>query len=246
MGELSTMKVSDWLAPRRLADGPALSPMDRLWNRFDGMYPNRWRAAFANEKAIQNWRESWAYSFEDEAITQDEIATGLRNCRKMFDWPPSLPEFLKACRPPIDKESAYVEAVEQMRRRHSADAKVRAMESWSHPAIFWAAASFGPDLATYRHDQVAGRWSAALDKALEDYKRGGDRSVVPPPRVALPPPESSLTPEQRQEKIDHLKKELGMTIKSVGSREFDEDERKRRLEELDRKLSERGVSNELA
>ena len=73
--------------------------MDSLFIRFDAIYPARWRSAFTSEQAVINWREVWAGVFVDEGITSEEIARGLKACLKTYDWPPSLTEFLKVCRP---------------------------------------------------------------------------------------------------------------------------------------------------
>ena len=62
--------ASVWIDPR----GGGLSLIDALFNRFDGMYPNRWRAAFANAQAIANWREAWVGAFVDEALSPDDVA----------------------------------------------------------------------------------------------------------------------------------------------------------------------------
>jgi hypothetical protein len=57
---------------------------------------------------------------------------------KTRDWPPTLPEFLKLCRPPIDPEAAFAEAVREMRKRID-----NGLDEWSRPEIFWAAQSIG-------------------------------------------------------------------------------------------------------
>ena len=78
----STAPQSVWLEKHpRLG----VSLMDHLWNRMDGTYPNRWRAAFANEQAIENWREAWADAFSDERITPDEVRSTIAVCRKTYD-----------------------------------------------------------------------------------------------------------------------------------------------------------------
>lgn len=138
-----------------------ISLMDHLFNRFDGAYPNRWRAAFASEQAISNWRESWAEAFDEEGLTPQMISDGLRTCRKTYDWPPSITEFLKACKPQINVDAAIYEAIEQMRKRQ------HGKDSWSNPAIFWAAREVGEfDMITQSFTSIKPRFESALKKVL--------------------------------------------------------------------------------
>jgi len=154
----STFKQSPWL---EIHPKLGISLMDHLFNRFDGAYPNRWRAAFANEQAVANWRESWSEAFDEEGLTPQSISDGLKACRKMFDWPPSLTEFLKACKPPINIDAAIYEAIDQMRaRQHGKD-------KWSNPAIYWAAAKVGEfDMLSQSFSSIKPRFEAAL-KAVQ-------------------------------------------------------------------------------
>lgn len=175
----STAKQSAWLEKH-----PKLgfSLIDHLWNRMDGAYPNRWRAAFANQQAIENWREAWAEAFEDEGIHPGEIKAAIAVCRKTYDWPPSLAEFLKICRPPINYELAYHEAAEQMRLRESGS------DTWSSPALYWAAASIGLDLQHQPYATMKTRWHKAMDEAADKIKTGKLPNTVPARLVALPAP----------------------------------------------------------
>jgi hypothetical protein len=154
----STFEQNPWLqAHLKLG----ISLMDHLFNRLDGAYPNRWRAAFPNEHAIANWRDSWAEAFADEGLSPDSIATALKACRKLYDWPPSLTEFMKACKPPINLDAAIYEAVEQMRaRQHGKDV-------WTNPAIYWAAVKVGEfDILSQAHSQLKPRFAGALEAVL--------------------------------------------------------------------------------
>ncbi len=74
-----------------------VSIMDYLYSKFDGMYPGKWRSAHPNQTSVQNWRNTWAEAFDEEHITPGQVKAGIDQCRKLFDWPPSLTEFLKAC-----------------------------------------------------------------------------------------------------------------------------------------------------
>src|SRR5690606_18562053 len=105
----STFPLSVWTEPRASLDG--ISAIRQLFTRLDAMYPVRWRSAFPAAPAIHSWERTWAEALVEEGITPQDVATGLRNCRRLFDWPPSLTEFLRACRPALDPEAAFHQAV---------------------------------------------------------------------------------------------------------------------------------------
>jgi hypothetical protein len=171
----STFKQSIWLEQHPKL---GISLMDHLFNRFDGAYPNRWRAAFASEQAISNWRESWSEAFDEEGLTPQMISDGLKACRKSYDWPPSLTEFLKACKPQVNIDAAIYEAIEQMRKRQ------HGKDSWSNPAIYWAAVKVGEfDMISQSFSSIKPRFESALKKVLE-----GEVLPVPARVAALPAP----------------------------------------------------------
>lgn len=190
----STSRLDAWLSPSAALDGIAV--IDHLFNRMDGLYPNRWRASFANAQAVKNWREAWADGFAAEGVTLEEIKAGLSACRRRFDWPPSFSEFLAACRPPVNPEAAYHEAIAQMRQRE------KGMDAWSHPAIFWAMRDVGEfDLSSQPWQQIKGRWIAALNAQLE--KRAWPE--IPPRLDALPKPgKATTTMEEGRKRIAEM------------------------------------------
>jgi hypothetical protein len=173
----STSPLSAWIDPHPKLDGVAL--IDHLFNKLDGLYPHRWRSAFANQHAIANWRQAWAEGFADECVTLAEIKLGMAACRTRFAWPPSFAEFLSACRPPVDFESAFREAVEQMRRRESDT------DEWSSPAIYWAAVEIGSfDLRNGIWPSIKPRWTSVLQSQLDKH----EWLEIPPRLPVLPAP----------------------------------------------------------
>lgn len=198
----STSRLAQWLDPHPKLDGIAL--IDHLFNKLDGLYPHRWRSAFASEQAIANWRESWAESFAEEGITLQEIKAGLKACRTKFAWPPSFAEFMSACRQPIDFEAAFCEACEQLRQRESGNDK------WSHPAIYWAAVTVGHfDMRNATWGGIKARWTAVLQAELD--KR--EWPEVPPRLEALPAPgKSSVPQEEAQRRIAEIQKMLARKL----------------------------------
>lgn len=193
---LSTSPLNDWLEPRQSLAGLAL--IDHLFNRLDGLYPNKWRAAFANDQAISNWRIAWAEGLSDEGVTADEVRAGLKACRRR-DWPPSFAEFFKDCRPSSDYTVALLEAIEQMGRRESGSDK------WSHPAIYWAAVKIGSyDLSRKKIEELAQQWGKAYGEQLAL----GKWPDIPERLPALPAPGKTHSREVGKETISAMLQRL--------------------------------------
>lgn len=108
------------------------------------------------------WYDAWAEALSSEQITYLGVKRGLDLCvSRNLIWPPSLPEFIALCRPPIHAETAYREAIVQIYQRELG------RDSWSHPAIYFAAQSVTFfDLKQLTYQQIRGRWIAALEKQL--------------------------------------------------------------------------------
>jgi hypothetical protein len=206
----STSRLSAWLEPHPKLDGVAL--IDHLFNRLDGLYPNRWRAAFANQQAIDNWRVAWAEGLAEEGITFAEIKRGLVECRRRFDWPPSFAEFLKACRPAPDYEAAFLEAVEQMRLREAGQ------DRWSSPAVYWAAAKLGADLSAHPYEAIKNRWRAALDEAIEGVRTGKLPGEVPKRMGSLPAPgQCAVPPEVARQRLAEIRQKLAAKMTGIAA-----------------------------
>ena len=110
--------------------------------------------------------------------TGREVKRGMEACKAMR-WPPTLPEFLLACRPTLDADDAYYEAVDQMPRR--ADGT----DEWSNAAIYHAACLMWFDLRTQPYAAIRGRWARTLTRAVEDVAAGRLADEVPAPALAL-------------------------------------------------------------
>ncbi len=95
MANSLTLTKAQWLEPNPKL---GISLIDHLYNRLDGLYPQKFRTSFPDRKSIQNWRESWAEGFEEDGITPQQVKKGLVNSRKMYGWPPSYREFYAACK----------------------------------------------------------------------------------------------------------------------------------------------------
>ena len=128
--------------------------------------------------------EEW--SRELAGFTKREIHRGLTSCRNL-KFPPTLPEFMQLCRPPIESEAAYHEALRNMRERESGK-----NPAWTHPAIYWAAVTVTfHDMRLIPWERMRRRW----EKALSDEMEKGQWPEIPVARIALPEPARKASPE---------------------------------------------------
>ena len=157
--------------------------IEKLFDRMVSLYGHKfldmWRDA-----DLQSVKETWAH--ELGKLSRDEIARGA-NALMTQEWPPTLPQFIKLCRPAIDAVAAYYEAVNGVIAREHGN-----IGEWSHPAIFWASVKVGAfDLKHQTYSAIKGRWEGALNEELAK----GNWTAIPEPMIALPPPTNAASKE---------------------------------------------------
>ncbi|SDC69788.1 hypothetical protein SAMN05428966_102138 [Massilia sp. PDC64] len=194
----STRPRSKWFEP---VENLGISMIDHLYNRLDGAYPHKWRSNFADQQAIDNWAESWVETFEEEGITPNDVKIGLRECRRRFAWPPSVAEFVQACRPQVDPLRAYYEAVAGVQARFAGE-----HGTWSHPAIYWAAMPMAVELREQTFSAVKARWETALAEQLGR----GEWEEIPAPMLQLTAPGKSTTSQERA--AEAIQRALGQVV----------------------------------
>lgn len=189
--QLSTAKRSEWI--------------DRLFARLGAMYGNRFASMWEGQD-MAGVKSVW---MEDLAeFTPEEITAGVAAC-KTREWPPTLPEFIRLCRPSIDYERAYHDAIEQMIRRD------RGQDVWPYPALYWAAASLGNDFRAKPYADLKSRWRKAMDDATEAVRTGAKPNEIPPRREALPAPgKTTLSREVVAENVARLKAMLEPVVQA--------------------------------
>ncbi len=132
--------------------------VERLFERmlldYGRKFADQWASADM-DKLIAHW------SFELAGYTGAELKRGL-DALAARDWPPTLPEFKKLCRAPVDSLVAYYEAVAGVQARAAGD-----FGKWSHPAIYWAAMPLAFDLGSQSYSQIRPRWERALAEQLD-------------------------------------------------------------------------------
>jgi hypothetical protein len=198
----SSISVEVWLKKDQAFRN--LSPIDYLFKKLSMLYPKRWADQFKTNEELEDWKVCWAEELAERGVTFDEVKRGLARCIEIYDWPPSFPEFLKACRPSLDYEATFHEAVEQMRARSEGK------DRWSNPAIYWAAAKLGGDIMNTVYINVKGRWKAALDEAIHNVAMGISPREVPkrPVLIEYNKP-SSIKSEVAQRALAKAKETMG-------------------------------------
>ena len=143
----------------------------KMEDRFGDLWANRY-GAFPRARVKDTWAEDLA------DLSGEEMARGVGAC-KSVKFPPTLPEFRALCRPPIDFETAFVEAVQQMHAREEG------RDKWSHQAIFWSAVTIGAfDLRNGSWSSLEKRWRKVFQAELDK----GEWQPIPVRAIALPAP----------------------------------------------------------
>lgn len=184
-----------------------VSWIEQVFSRLLAMYGNRFTSMWEGLDP-QQIKQVWADGLA--GFGKEDILRGLDACKTGRDWPPTLPEFRKLCRPVPAYEPAFYEAVRQMSLRPSG------MDEWSHPAVYWAAVHVGTDLRTLSYSQIKGRWQAAMDGAMEGLRTGKLDSRVPRHAEALPLP-GKTTPglNVSRQHIARMREMLGMPVEGT-------------------------------
>lgn len=161
--------------------------------------------------SISGAMRHWAMKLKP--LSRAELTVGWSTLETLA-WPPTLPEFIKLCRPGIDPVVAFYEALEQGGRRERGEP-----DEWSSPAIYWAWRKIGAfDFAHSAYAVLRSRWEAAL--AAEMDKDQPD--PIPPQMVALPAPgKTALATERAQQLLADFKvKGMGGSVAAGDGRNW--------------------------
>jgi hypothetical protein len=150
--------------------------IDALFAKMSLYYGNKF-ADMWRDSSMQAIKGLWAQ--ELRKLSREDFTRGA-NALMTQEWPPTLPQFIKLCKPSVDAVSAYYEAVNGVVAREHGN-----VGEWSHPAIFWASVKVGAfDLKHQTYSNIKGRWEAALSEEMAK----GAWSDIPEPMIALPAP----------------------------------------------------------
>lgn len=178
-----------------------------LFRKIDDAYRGRFLKEFGT--SISSAECTWADTLDDMGITPLEAKIALdcinRGETKSFRYLPTLPEFAQLCRPNIDYQLAFEEAVEQTRLR------IDGRDGWSHPAIFWAAVEIGPwDLNRSNWNQIKTRWTEILRNKLATCSNKIIPKAQPDPKL-----EYKISSDEREKNKGRLKEALKGAIKEA-------------------------------
>jgi len=164
------------------------SGIERLFAELEGMYGSKFADAWRGCD-LNNVKSVWTRRLK--GYSRDELLRGVDACENLR-FPPTLPDFLQLCRPPVDFTAALLEAVEQMARRESDS------DRWSHPAIYWAAVKIGSyDLSRKTMKELEPEWR----KSFGDQLAIGQWPEIPKRAPALPAPGQTHNREVGRETV---------------------------------------------
>ncbi|MEN2672589.1 hypothetical protein [Herbaspirillum huttiense] len=176
------------------------SLFQRMTFAYGAKFADQWKG-IDPEGLKRHWAEKLA------GLTGEQLKAGVAKLDTL-DWPPSLPQFIRLCKPTVEAVAAYYEALAGIEARKRGE-----MGKWSHPAIFWAATPMAYDFDQMTYSQIKHRWERALDEQLDK----GEWRDIPKPVLALPEPgKTGLS----REKAAQLVKDYGAegVVKSATSK----------------------------
>ena len=177
--------------------------IDSLLMKFEVYYGEKFHRQWANVPR-DAMRKQWAIDLGQ--LKPEELRAGVE-ALKRAEWPPTLPEFIALCCPPMNVDAALYEAVEQIRKRREGK------DVWSKPEIYWAAIKIGEfDLLNVPHGQLVKRFRDALEEVSK-----GPVDPVPPRLDALPAPGKAVA---SREKVEQEIAKVRATKKHDGSRDW--------------------------
>jgi hypothetical protein len=189
----------------------------QLFSKMQGLY---------GAKFLQQWsavdialvHQHWEFAIQK--LTQEQFERGM-NLLETLDLPPTLPQFLHLCKPPIDPQAAYFEAVEGIAAREHGE-----LGHWSDPAIYWATASIGAfDIKTHPYAQISERWS----KALMEAQAQPHEDSIPLPGSCIFTVEAQENPVPHKSSAPEIKKVV--QIAKSGSADHDPKRWAKRIQE---------------
>lgn len=163
--EIADFSKNDQNTPwRRVHPILGVSPIQFIFNALDGLYPSTFRRNFegagdSGSFAYENWVSSMISQLDFHKIRISELQSGLLRCAVLHPkFPPNAGEFILACRPAPNLESAFHEAVRGLAKRDMGE-----HFQYSTPAIYWASVELGFELRCMTYQQLAPRWKISLD-----------------------------------------------------------------------------------
>lgn len=158
--------------------------IDRVFELMISFFGNRFADMWQGTD-IDAVKAIWASQLGD--LSPDEIRIGISAMKRGRGFPPTLPEFIALCRPPLNYERLFILA------SRAAGGAV----SWENDKLaYWSAYAFGMfELRNATWRTAEKRWTRIVDEMLEDKL-----PEIPPPRPALPMPGQTHVPRPEHER----------------------------------------------
>lgn len=159
---------------------------EKMLCEYGAKFSNQW-GALDPHTLKRHWAQRLA------GLTAEQLRAGLEALER-HEWPPTLPEFVKLCKPALDPLRAYHEALSGFIARDRGQ-----VGDWSHPAIYYAACRIGRvTLEQTEYRQIRERWEMVLADVLAE---GSWETITAPDlQVGL-----SASPERVQQALAELR-----------------------------------------
>lgn len=163
-----------------------------LFRKFQARYGHKWVSAMEGieEAAVAEWAEVLA------GLSGEQIAKGLATWRE--DWPPSAPEFERACG--MTAEELGAPGVQQSLAIVCGPSGDKTMQArWLHPVVFHAARDPDLDLYALRRmptAQAMKAWGSIYERYVSRLA-GGEQFEFPQERALEDRSRKAVTPEER-------------------------------------------------
>lgn len=161
---------------------------DQMLLSFGKRFVDQWSAADPS-KLIDHWAEKLS------GYTPREFKAGVATLDNL-EWPPTVNQFKKLCRPDVDLTTAYYEALAGLESRLKGE-----MGVWSHPAVYWAAQTLRHDLQMQTYSVMKSRWEAELNKQMAKSEWP---EIPPAVKAIVAPGKSELSREKATQMLDQL------------------------------------------
>jgi len=189
------------LLAKRMLKGESVSLMEIIFRRFDAFFPGRFSKMFSSQGQKANWIEVWAEALDSEGVTDDEIRVGLKAVQNNSQFVPSLGEFIKLCRPPIDYFSELAYCKEQWANRASGKP-----EHWKNSIFFWATSRLSFEISNYPELVNEKRFESECKLVGNMIKNGILQNEIPKFAPQLFYKESAFDKEKARKRMEEIMK----------------------------------------
>ncbi|EEG10287.1 hypothetical protein [Pseudogulbenkiania ferrooxidans] len=148
--------------------------------RLTAWWPGKVGRELADERASKLFVRALAEALAGRQVSRELVEAGLQRIQaEGGEWPPlEVPRLMRYFSPVPDYQAAFAEAQNHAVARHYGEGATP--DSWSHPAVYWAADRLGWfEVRNSTWEQVKRRWPMVLEEVLA-------WGAWPVPRKALP------------------------------------------------------------